>query len=49
MGAFKPDEVVEFLITLYSVGYYPLSEFANLIIDDIPIEAIRNPPEALQN
>jgi len=28
--------------------YVPLFEFANLIIDEIPIEAIRNPPESLK-
>lgn len=47
-GIFKPDEAIEFIVTLKSGLYVPLFEFANLIIDEIPIEAIRNPPESLK-
>lgn len=43
-GAFEPDEIVSFAITLKSDLYYPLFEYANLIIDEIPFESIRNPP-----
>lgn len=47
-GVFQPDEVVSFEVSLKSSLYYPLFEYANLIIDEIPFESIRNPPETLQ-
>lgn len=47
-GYFSPDEVIDFTISLKSPLYIPLFEYANLIIDEIPMEAIRNPPESLK-
>lgn len=47
-GVFLPDEIVSFQITLKSDLYYPLFEYANLIIDEIPFESIRNPPDSLK-
>jgi hypothetical protein len=48
VGSFKPNEAIEFVIGLKSGHYVPLFEYANLVIDEIPIQAIRNPPESIK-
>ena len=48
-GTMKGDETVEFKVYFCPQHAEPYFEFADLIVEDIPIQAIRSPPEGLKN
>ncbi|KAL4510071.1 hypothetical protein ABPG72_010264 [Tetrahymena utriculariae] len=47
-GYFEPNEIKRFKVLFSSQDPIPIFEFANLIIDDISIQCIRNPPESIK-
>lgn len=47
-GYFEKNEIKKFKVSFNSRDPVPIYEYANLIIDDISIESIRNPPESIK-
>lgn len=48
-GKFKGGESLEFEVSFFPEHADPYFEFADLIVEDIPINAIRAPPEGLKD
>jgi len=48
-GKIGGKEEVEFTFFFSPDHAEPYFEFADLIVEDIPIQAVRNPPEGLKN
>lgn len=48
-GYFEKGEVKEFIASFSARDPTPVYEYASLIIDDISIESIRNPPKSILN
>jgi hypothetical protein len=48
-GKLKGHESVDFVVSFKPEHAEPYFEFADLIIEDVPISALRNPPEGLKN
>jgi len=47
-GVFDPDVEIDFKITFESDKAMPFYKNISLVIDDVPFEAIRNPPESIK-
>lgn len=47
-GFFEADEIKEFEITFQAEKPMPYYEYAYLILDDIPLQSIRNPPDTIK-
>ena len=47
-GVFEPNSEKDFKITFESDASVPFYKNVSLVIDDVPIEAIRNPPELIK-
>jgi len=47
-GVFDPDVEIDFKITFESDISIPFYKDISLVIDDVPIEAIKNPPESIK-
>jgi len=48
-GKIKGNESIDFVVSFKPEHAEPYFEFADLIIEDVPISALRNPPEGLKN
>ena len=48
-GKIPPGETIDFAFIFCPLHAEPYYEYADLIIEDIPINSMRNPPEGLKN